>query len=388
MKILKRIVQYFVLPLALLCLGLWVTGHGYLFKGVWNTYLKGRTGPSATEHGIFENRKVYAGQGIGWPHAAEYNSRTIPPAFLKDFENMETGSYIIVRNDSLIHEQYWDGFSDTSHSNSFSVAKTFVSILVGCAIRDGSIQSVDQRVGDFLEEFKNSPLTIRHLLTMSSGIGFDEDYKNPFSYPARAYYGSNLRELTLSYKQDETPGKIFRYLSGNTMLLSFVLKKATGQTISEYFSSQLWSPLGAKESAWWSLDHADGDEKAYCCFHSNASDFARIGQLYLDSGRFRGEQIVPADFVSESVRPAPLVDADGKPNEKYGFSWWILPDHKGHYIYYARGILGQYIICIPDERMVVVRLGEKREKRAGDEHPADLLWYINCALELYGKRVP
>lgn len=388
MKILKRILKYFLILLILVNLIIPLTGHSYLYKGIWNTYLKGRSGPSATEYSIFENRTVYAGHYIEWPHAAAYNSKTIPTSFLKDFEEMETGSYVIVKNDSLVHEQYWDGFSDTSRTNSFSMAKTFISILVGCAIKEGSIKSVDQPVGDFLEEYKSSPLTIRHLLTMSSGINFDEDYKSPFAYPARAYYGKDLRKLTFSYEQEENPGKVFRYLSGNTMLLSFVLKKATGKTLSEYFSEKLWSPLGANEDALWSLDHEDGDEKAYCCFNSNAPDFARIGQLYLDSGKFMGEQIVPADYVTESVKPAPLVDMDGKPNHKYGFSWWIIPDHKGHYMYYARGILGQYIICIPDEDMVIVRLGQKREKRAGDEHPTDLLWYIDCALEMHGSRVP
>lgn len=388
MKILKRILKYFLILLILVNFIIPLTGHSYLYKGIWNTYFKGRSGPSATEYGIFENRKVYAGQHLPWPHARGYNSKTIPATFLKDFEEMETGSYVIVKNDSLVHEQYWDGFSDTSHTNSFSMAKTFISILVGCAIREGKIKSVDQPVGDFLQEYKGSPLTIRHLLTMSSGINFDEDYKSPFAYPARAYYGKNLRKLTFSYEQEETPGRVFRYLSGNTMLLSFVLKKATGESISDYFSSRIWSPLGARENALWSLDDEDGDEKAYCCFNSNAPDFARIGQLYLDTGKLKGEQIVPADYVTESVKPAPLVDMDGKPNQKYGFSWWIIPDHKGHYVYYARGILGQYIICIPDEKMVIVRLGQKREKRAGDEHPTDLIWYIDCALEMHGSRVP
>jgi CubicO group peptidase (beta-lactamase class C family) len=388
MKILKKIGKWFLIIFVMLNIAILVSGRSYLYKGIWNTYLKGRSGPSITEYDIFDNREVKAGTEQKWSNAKNYNAQKIPAALEPKFNEMQTVAFVIVKNDSLLHEQYWDGFGPDSRSNSFSMAKTFVSILVGAAIDEGKIKSIDQPVSDFLPEFKegdNAKLTIKHLLTMSSGINFDENYVSPFAYPAQAYYGSDLKTLTFGYKVIEEGGKTFKYLSGNSELLAFILTKATGKTLSEYMSEKLWKPLGAKNDALWSLDSKDGMEKAYCCFNSNALDFARLGQLYLDRGKWNGTQIINADYVAKSIIPADLVDVDGKKIDNYGYAWWLIPDYKGHYIFYARGILGQYIICIPDQKMVVVRLGGKREKRKGNDHPLDLYYYIDAAIEMYGK---
>lgn len=388
MKTLKKIGKWFLIILVILNLAIIVCGKSYLYKGIWNTYLKGRSGPSINEFDIFENREVAAGTEQKWNHLKNYNTGKIPAALEAHFSEMQTVAFVVVKNDSLAHEQYWDGFGPDSKSNSFSMAKTFVSVLIGAAIDEGKIKSIDQPVSDFLPEFKegdNSKLTIKHLLTMSSGINFDENYVSPFAYPAAAYYGSDLTKLTMGYKVTEEPGKTFIYLSGNSELLGFIIEKATGKKLSEYMSEKLWKPLGAKNAASWSLDHADGMEKAYCCFNSNAPDFARIGELYLDSGKWNGTQIINADYVAKSIAPADLKDVDGKQIDNYGYAWWLIPEYRGHRIFYARGILGQYIICIPDKKMVVVRLGKKREKRHGNDHPLDLYYYIDAALDMYGK---
>jgi CubicO group peptidase (beta-lactamase class C family) len=264
-----------------------------------------------------------------------------------------------------------------------------VSVLVGIAIGEGKIKNVDQAVADFIPEYKvgkNAKLTIKHLLTMSSGIDFDEDYVSPFAYPAKAYYGTDIRTLTMKYKMEETPGKVFKYLSGNTELLAFVLEKATGKNISDYASEKLWMPIGASKSAFWSLDHENGVEKAYCCFNSNARDFARIGALYMHHGNWNGKQIVPEEYVKNSVIPANLVDEEKKPNNRYGYSWWML-NYKGMHIYYARGILGQYVVAIPDKNILMVRLGHKRSKEKMNDHPKDVYTYIDAALDLNEKTI-
>lgn len=389
MKRLKKIGKWFLIILVILNLSIVISGRTYLYKGIGNTYLKGRSGPSVDEYPIFDNREVTAGIYQTWNHSKKYNSQKIPAEYLETFDAMQSIAFVVIKNDSMIHEQYWDGYGADSYTNSFSMAKTFVAILVGIAIDEGKIKSIDQPVGDFLPEYKegeNAKLTIRHLLTMCSGIDFDENYVNPFAYPAAAYYGKDLKKLTDKYAVKEEPGKVFKYLSGNSVLLGFILEKATGKKVSEYASEKLWMPLGAKNKAFWSLDHENGMEKAYCCFNSNAPDFARIGELFLDSGKWNGTQIVSKDFVLNSVKTADLIDAEGKKNNKYGYAWWLLPDYKGHYIYYARGILGQYIICIPDQDMVVVRLGKKREKqKPGEDHPKDVYAYIDAALKMYGE---
>jgi CubicO group peptidase (beta-lactamase class C family) len=388
MKLLKKIGKWFLIILVVLNLAIIVTGKTYLYKGIGNTYLKGRSGPSISEYGIFENRVVKAGTEQKWHTARNYNTQKIPAPLEPHFTEMQTVAFVVIKDDSLVHEQYWDGFGPDSRSNSFSMAKTFVSMLIGAAIDEGKIKNIDQPVSDFLPEFRegdNAKLTIRHLLTMSSGINFDEDYVNPFAYPAQAYYGSDLKKLTYGYKVTEAGGKTFKYLSGNSELLGFILVKATGKSLSDYMSEKFWKPLGAKNDALWSLDGKDGMEKAYCCFNSDALDFARLGQLYLDSGKWNGRQVISADYVAHSIVPAELNDEDGKKIDNYGYAWWLLPAYRGHAVFYARGILGQYIICIPDKKMVVVRLGSKREKRKGNDHPLDLFYYIDAALDMYGK---
>lgn len=389
MRILKKIGKWFLIILVILNIAIIVSGKTYLYKGIANTYLKGRSGPGIDEYQIFDNREVASGTVQDWHTAKNYNTKKISETYQTEFDAMKTVAYVIIKNDSLVHEQYWDGYGEDSYSNSFSMAKTFTGMLIGIAIDDEKIKSVDEPVGDFLPEYKtgdNAKLTIKELLTMSSGIDFDENYVNPFAYPAAAYYGTDLKKLTDKYSVKEEPGKVFKYLSGNSVLLGYILEKATGKHLSDYASEKLWKPLGAKNKAFWSLDHKDGMEKSYCCFNSNARDFARFGELYLDSGKWNGTQIISTDYVLNSIKCADLVDVDGKKNDKYGYAWWLLPNYKGHNIFYARGILGQYILCIPDQKMVVVRLGKKREKqKPGEDHPSDVYTYIDVALEMYGK---
>jgi CubicO group peptidase (beta-lactamase class C family) len=269
------------------------------------------------------------------------------------------------------------------------MAKTIVSVLTGIAIKDGKIKGLDQSIGDFLPEFsqgERSKIKIRHLLSMCSGIDFDENYSNPFAYPAKAYYGKDLRALTLKYQVKKEPGKEFEYLSGNTELMAFVLEKATGESLSEYASRKLWKPLGAANNALWSLDHENGVEKAYCCFNSNARDFARIGALYMHGGKIDSTVIVPEWYVEESLKPASITDTDlGGALSKYGLSWW-LTRHRGMQVFYARGILGQYILCIPEKKLIVVRLGRKRNKEKRNDHPVDIYEYIDAGLSVAGLK--
>jgi len=193
-----------------------------LYKGIWNTYLQGRGGPSATEYQIFENRKVEAKNGSPLLQSKLYNTAKLPLYDYSLFNKFDSHAFVVIRNDSLLHEQYWDGFSDTSHTNSFSVAKTYCGILLGCALKDGYVKSLDQAVGDFIPEFKEgekSKITLRHLTSMTSGIDFDESYVNPFAYPAEGYYGNDVLAACTRYGMTETPGQTFRYLSVNSAFL-------------------------------------------------------------------------------------------------------------------------------------------------------------------------
>jgi CubicO group peptidase (beta-lactamase class C family) len=383
-KFLKRTGIVLLVVIAVANLFILFSGRAYLYKGVWNTYAKGRSGPAVDEYQIFANSEIKCGTPQAWPQSVAYNTREIPADLVTKMSAIETGAFLVIQHDSILHEEYWGEFSNKSYTNSFSMAKTVVSVLVGCALQDGSIQSLDQPVGDFLPEYKEgdlSKITLRHLLNMNSGIAFDEDYVNPFAYPAEAYYGSDLRALTMGYTTvTEPPGQTFRYLSGNSQLLGFVLMKATGKSLSDYASEKLWCPMGCEQSAFWSLDAEGGNEKSFCCLNSNARDFARIGQLYLDSGRWNGQQIVPLEYAVASTQPTGMLNPDGSPCLTYSQAWWMIPDYKGHHIFYARGILGQYVLVIPDLDMVVVRLGKNRLPNDSDDIPGDVYYYLDAAM--------
>ncbi|MBI2968089.1 MAG: serine hydrolase [Bacteroidetes bacterium] len=360
-----------------------ISNHEYLYRGISETYLKGRTGPAIDEYSIFPYRVVKKRTPQPLPQGHDYNRIEFPGKISGFFNEYGTIGFLVLRNDSLRYEHYWDNFGPASHTNSFSMAKTIVSILTGIALAENKIKSVDQQVGDFLPEFntgEKSKITIRHLLTMSTGLDFDESYVSPFAYPAKAYYGTDLKSLTFRYKVAREPGKIFEYLSGNTQILGFVLEKATGMKISTYATEKLWEPLGSEQDAFWSLDQEQGDEKAFCCFNSNLRDFARIGQLYLHEGNWNGQQIVSPDYVRQSVEPEPLLEKDGTPNHRYGFSWWLL-HYRQQNIFYAQGINGQYIIVFPEKKMVVVRLGKKRILKRINGHHEDLYSYIDAVID-------
>ena len=343
--------------------------------------------PKIDQYPIFENREVKAGDPAPWKLSDAYNTRSIPEKYRPLFDKYGTVAFVVIQDSSLLFEEYWEDYSPKSHSNSFSMAKSIVALAVGCAIDDGRIQSVDQLVGDFFPEFKGyngKPLTIRHLLTMSAGVDFQEAYTSPFSPTTKLYYGDNLEEIAFGMKEIEAPGVHFEYQSGVTQLLAFLVEKATGEDISSYVSRKLWTPMQAEEDALWSLDKKDGMEKAYCCFNSNARDFARFGQLVLNKGKWNGQQLISESFLEEAITPdSTLVWKEtGEPNKQYGFQYWNL-DYKGMKIPYMRGILGQYVFIIPEKNAVVVRLGHKRGENYTEQHyPEDIDVWLDAAMDI------
>lgn len=338
--------------------------------------------PDLDDYTVFENRKVRAGfedpliirAGVGKLH--------LPDTLLEKIEAYEPAALLLLKDGTIAFEQYWNGYGPDAYSNSFSVAKSIVSLLVGIAIQNGEIQSLDDPIGHYLPHYAGQPATIRHLLMMSSGLDWDESYASPFSVTTKAYYGENLRELMNGLSIVETPGVQWNYQSGNTQLLAMVLERATGLSLSEYASQMLWKPIGASKDGLWSLDQTDGIEKAYCCFNSNARDFARLGQLVLDSGQWQGNQVVPKPYLRKALSPqTQLKDETGKPVDFYGYHWWLVP-YNGELIPYARGILGQYIFIFPRERAVLVRLGHERSDQYINNHPEDVYLYLATARHL------
>lgn len=340
-----------------------LSGRFYLYKGIANTYLVGESGPTIYDLDVFAYSTLEKGQGEELTLAQNYNKQKLSAADRAFMESMETKAFLVFKGDSLIHEEYWDTHNKTTVSNSFSVAKTVVALLISIAVEEGKITSLDEPVATYIPEFKSGGreiITIRHLLSMSSGLDWEESGKNPLSDNAESYFGSDLYGLVTRQKLITKPGKTFNYQSGNSQLLGFIVEKATGKSVTKYAEEKLWKKIGASHDAYWSLDEEGGDEKAFCCMYATARDYARIGQLILNKGKHKGEQIFPMWFYHEMISPSALNTGDGIKNSRYGLHIWTYMAKSGQ-VNYCRGIKGQYIITVPGEDLLIVRIGSERE---------------------------
>ncbi len=338
------------------------------------------------DYKIFENVELQAFRGNEWEVSDVCNQYELEQADREYLEKHKTVAFLIIQNEKILYEEYWDGHGADSYSNIFSATKSIVALLVGIAIDEGKINSIDDEIGRYLPEFsgdERGKITIRHLLTMSSGLDWNETYSSAISITTKAYYGNNLREVCGKQKLIETPGIRFRYQSGNTQLLAFIVEEATGQSIAKYAEQKLWQVLQAKQSALWSLDKKNGDEKSFCCFNTNARDVARFGQLLLNKGKWNNKQVVSAQYITEATSAASylLNEEKNKALDHYGYQYWILP-YKNMKIPYMRGHLGQYVFSIAEKNAVVVRLGKMKDNTQKGPITSDIPKYVDVALKI------
>mgnify|MGYP001208133516 CR=1 FL=1 len=275
-------------------------------------------------------------------------------------EDNETVAFLVIHNDTIKYEKYFNKYDESSIVASFSMAKSITSILIGCALDDNLIQSIEEPITNYLPELKKNGfenIKIKHLLQMTSGIKFNESYYNPFGDAATFYYGTDLRKAVKKMRAETEPGTRFQYSSGNTQVLGWVLERALKtKSISQYMEEKLWQPLGMEYPTSWSLDKKkDGLEKTFCCINARARDFAKIGRLYLNKGDWNGRQIVSKHWVEQSTQ----IDTLDSSAWYYQYQWW-LASKNGDFM--ARGHLGQYIYVNPDKNLIIVRLGKKEGK--------------------------
>ena len=359
-----RFTFYFSLAaVILLNLFILLSGRIYLYKGIRNTYLKGQFGPSIYELDIFPYTTIEgAKNNRDWPVSNKINTQLLSSNDLDFMKQLQTRAFLVFKGDSLVFEHYSENHGLHTVSNSFSAAKTLVALLIGIAMEEGKIKSLDEPVGNYLKEFNSNgkePITIRHLLIMASGLDWEESASNPLSENAESYYGSDLYSLVTRQKVIEKPGHSFKYQSGNSQLLAFVLEKATGRSVSDYAEEKIWKQMDTQQNAYWSLDKEFGDEKAFCCVYATARDFGRLGKLLLQKGRWGSKQIVPESYMNVLFKVPNLATEEGVPNKRYAMHIWTYLGGKSP-VYYCRGIKGQYIISIPSEKVVIVRLGLER----------------------------
>lgn len=280
--------------------------------------------------------------------------------FDKYLEDTKTVAFLIIKNDTIQYEKYFKGYQKENIVPSFSMAKSVTSILIGCAIDDGHIKSVDEPVTHYIPELTQNgfdKVTIKHLLQMTSGINFNESYVNPFGDAASFYYGNNLRKKISKMKLKAEPGKKFEYVSGNTQLLGLVLERALkNKSITLYLQEKLWTPLGMEYDASWSIDrNKRGLEKTFCCLNARARDFAKIGRLYKNKGNWNGKQIVSQGWVEASTK----ADTSEGSAKYYQYQWWLPTPNED---FMAQGILGQFVFVHPTKDLIIVRLGKSEGK--------------------------
>jgi CubicO group peptidase (beta-lactamase class C family) len=340
-----------------------------------------RTKADITDYKYFDNIDIPKSKNPqSWPFHKDFNTVKSTDKLNATHDRLGTIAYLIIKNDSLWYEKYYDGYNEKSYSNSFSIAKSIVTGILGKAIDEGYIKDLDQKVGDFIPEYKNglaAKLTVGDLSSMSSGMKWTEDYKNIFGVTARAYVGTGLEELIMSRPIIREPGKSFKYLSGDTQLLAMTIEKATGKKISSLAYDWFWNPIGAENNALWQVDNLKTNtEKAYCCFNSNARDFAKFGKLFKDYGYWNGEKLLDSIFVKK------VTTKRFNESPHYGYGFW-LGDYKGMEYFSMRGHLGQYVIVFPKENIMIVRLGKRNDKKTeANIYPDDQLTFIEEGLKM------
>ena len=284
------------------------------------------------------------------------------------FDRQRVAGLLVVKDGTILYERYGLGNTDETRWVSFSVAKSVVAMLIGAAIQDGYIGSVDESVTDYLPRLKGSSYdqaTIRDLLQMASGVQWNEDYADPESDVASADYATlALYEYLRDKPRDAEPGDKFNYNTAETNLAGTLLRSAIGNNLSTYLSARIWRPYGMEADASWQLTEPAGGEFGGCCINATLRDYARIGLFALDNGALAdGTHVLPVNWMAESTAPS-------KGYEGYGYFWWLNPNGS----YQATGIFGQGIY-IDAEEQVVIALHSAREHASRDQD-----WALQGAL--------
>jgi len=310
---------------------------------------------------------IYRGEQV---ETAEFLART------------DTGAVLVIKDGAIQFEQYWRSGGQTQTWLSMSVAKSFISALIGIAIEQGHIRDINDPITDYAPELAGSAydnVAIKDILQMSSGASWNEDYGDPESDInrfARVFaLGGSMNKFATTLTREMAPGTYNRYNSTDTQALGMLLAAATGRSITEYMIENLWHPMGAENTGYWLTD-ADNMEMAFGGLNITARDYAKLGELYRLGGAFNGQQIVPADWVSASiVADAPhLIPGDNPASDwplGYGYQWWIPEGISGEFM--AIGVYNQFIYIAPESNTVIVKLsanstyGTPEDKDASSE---------------------
>jgi len=308
----------------------------------------------------------------------------------------QTTALIVIKKDTIIYEKYFNGFVRDSYFHSQSMAKSFISFLIGAAIDDGLIKSIEDPITNYIPELLQrdqlfKKISIKDLLEMRSGLEYNTslipftNIHTPWHDEAVGYYHPNVRKLILENVDiSSEPGQDFQYSNYNTSYLGLILERATNVTVSDYLEQKLWSRI-MEYDALFSLDSKESNfEYMPSRFIARAIDYARFGQLMLNEGNWYDNQIISKDWIQESTQENKSISRDiypkwfGRSDKRiyYNYHWWGHVNKDGTFNFYANGNLGQNIYIIPDKETVVVHCGNSLKYFSSDFD----LW--NVALQL------
>ena len=307
-------------------------------------------------------------------------------------QSQRAAALIIIQDGKVRLEKYGLDFGPKGRWTSFSVAKSFTSTLVGAAIKDGHIKSIDDRVSDYIPDLKGSAyddVTVKQLLTMTSGVKWNEDYADPQSDVAQfsAHEPEPGMDVTVSYmrqlESEAEPGTKWVYKTGETNLIGVLASSASGKTLSEYLSEKVWKPFGMEQDATWLLG-STGHEISGCCVQAATRDYARFGLFLLGGGVAGGEAVLPDGWIAEATTKQAEI---GKPGAGYGYQWWTLDD--GAYI--AQGIFGQGIFIDPKRQLVIASNGnwpQATDRQGGNQGEERLAFFrqVQIAVDREGRQ--
>jgi CubicO group peptidase (beta-lactamase class C family) len=371
MKIAKSAASYFFLLLILIFVGLAIF-RPYLLRVLWyrtpdaKTYL---AFPQDTVHrsdvAFHFIRTEAKPNELDTLHVFNGNHQSI--TFSNYFKTGKLNVFLVIRNDSIIYEKYSEGYTDSTLTTVFSGAKSMVSILLGQALKDGAIKTLDQKVTDYIPELKANPafkqITLKHLLEMKSGLKFQDALggivKAFLSDEAKYYYTHDMKAELLKVKLANEPGTVWKYKSIDPILLGWVIERATGKSLSKYFEEKLWKKIGTAHAASWGLDHKNGLANTASRFQVTAIDWAKIGRLYLHKGKYNQDQVVPENWVRQSVSlgSEPPASAKGWQKSAHHYLWWIpQTGEKGDFA--AEGMRGQRLYIDPKTNTIIVQFAE------------------------------
>lgn len=383
---LKRTLGYLLIVCSTVVAVALLTGHGYLYKGIIEVWLRGWSSSNIDDlKYAYDTRVLEATNPVPWPE--DLGKATLSDSLEQWMDDELSASYLVIHRDTVIFEKYWRGHGVETLSNSFSMAKTVVAMAVGKAVDDGLID-VKAPLSKYIPRFADglgSSITVEHVLQMRTCIPFGESYSDPFGFPARAYYGGDIESLMEPYRPIAASGTEFEYQSGNTILLAELHSVVQDLNLTQYVAENIWAPMHAENDAEWGLDAVDGLERSFAQFYSTTRDFARFGKLLLDGGLVDSTRILSEQFVSDMISPI-QDDELGVHIPHYGYQTWLGSTESGFSFSYLRGHRGQYVISIPEKDLIVVRTGYQRESNLLRNLSLDTYIYIEAALEIANQR--